>query len=382
MPGPHYLDHSYDARLTRKVKQLRLSTLHIDPLLFLGLLILCTIGIFNLYSASNQYGHLVKSQLLHYLVAFILMLCVAQIPPRYLRVVSPWLYGIALFSLFLVFFFGHVSQGARRWLGVGSFLVQPSELMKIAMPMMLSWLWQQSRQYNPQYIVSLSLALLLIPVLLIAKQPDLGTAILIGLSGMYVLLLAGLDRKIIISGVVLVAAMIPFGWHMMHDYQKMRVITFLYPEKDPLGSGYNIIQSKIAVGSGGFAGKGYLHGTQSHLSFLPAHTTDFIFSVGAEEWGFIGCCLLIACYCFIFVRSSILSLQAQDVFSRLLTGSLSLIFITCALINMGMVVGLLPVVGVPLPFMSYGGSSMMSMMVSFGMIMSVQTHKKLWASSN
>tara|TARA_B100001093_G_scaffold451533_1_gene459045 strand:- start:8592 stop:9734 length:1143 start_codon:yes stop_codon:yes gene_type:complete len=380
MRRPHYLDHSYEARLSRKIRQWRWSHCHIDPLLFTGLLALSGLGLFNLYSASNQHLLLVKHQILHYFLAFVVLLSCSQIPPRYFKTAAPWLYCLGLLLLLLVLFVGHTSQGATRWVGYGAVQIQPSEIMKLAMPMMLAWLWQEHERWSPLHKVSLSAIILLVPTLLIAKQPDLGTAILIASAGSFVILLGGLDRKIILFGVLAALITTPILWHTLHDYQKQRIETFLHPEKDPLGTGYNIIQSKIAVGSGGFTGKGWLQGTQSHLSFLPAHTTDFIFSVAAEEWGLIGCCLLLGIYSFIFLRCASMSIQAQSTFTRLLAGSLSLTFMTCACINIGMVIGILPVVGVPLPLVSYGGSSMITTMMAFGIIMSIQTHKKLWSS--
>lgn len=381
MSGPHYLDTSYEARVARQLKRWRWASLHLDPVLLFGLLLLTVIGLVNLYSASLHHGGgLVSSQLRHYLAAFLLLFVTAQIPPRYWRIAAPWLFGLAFCLLLLVFLVGHSSQGAKRWLGVGHVMLQPSELMKLAMPMMMAWLLQTPTSvYEPKRLFISAVALGL-PVCLIAKQPDLGTAILIALSGGCVLLLAGIDRRWLVGGLVLAIIAAPVLWHVMHDYQQQRVMTFLNPASDPLGSGYNIIQSKIAIGSGGWFGKGYLHGTQSHLSFLPSHTTDFIFSVGIEEWGFFGALLLTLGYSCVFARASFIALQAQDHFSRLFIGSLSVVFILGALINMGMVVGLLPVVGVPLPFMSYGGSSMMSMMIAFGMMMSSHTNKKLWSS--
>ena len=380
MRSPHYLDQSYEARLSRKIRQWRWSHCHMDPLLLGGIFILCAMGLFNLYSASNEHISMIKHQLMHYALATIVLMGCAQISPRYFRLAAPWLYGLGLFSLLLVLVVGHTSQGATRWIGVGALQVQPSEIMKLAMPMMLAWFWHEFEHLNPTKKIIIASAILLIPTALIAKQPDLGTAILIACAGTYVILLGGVHRNIILASFLTLIIAAPILWHTLHDYQKQRIETFLHPEKDPLGTGYNIIQSKIAVGSGGLTGKGWLHGTQSHLSFLPAHTTDFIFSVAAEEWGLLGSCILLAAYTLIFLRCASISLQAQSTFTRLLTGSLSLTFMTCACINIGMVIGILPVVGVPLPLVSYGGSSMITTMMAFGIIMSIQTHKKLWSS--
>ena len=380
MRNPHYLDQSYEAQLSRKFRQLRWSHCHIDPMLLAGLLLLSILGIINLYSAGNQNLSLVKHQLLHYAVAFTAFIACAQISPRYFKLAAPWLYGIGLLALFLVLAMGHTSQGATRWLGVGKLQIQPSEIMKLAMPMMLAWFWHEYEHTTLNKKLAASALILLLPIALIVKQPDLGTAILVMCAGVLVIVLAGINRRVIILSLLSLLVMMPIAWLKLHDYQRQRIETFLHPEKDPLGHGYNIIQSKIAVGSGGLNGKGWLQGTQSHLSFLPAHTTDFIFSVAAEEWGLIGCFMLLSCYTLIFLRCASISLHAQSTFTRLLAGSLSLTFILCACINIGMVIGILPVVGVPLPLFSYGGSSMITSMIAFGIIMSIQTHKKLWSS--
>jgi rod shape determining protein RodA len=251
--------------------------------------------------------------------------------------------------------------------------------MKIALPLILAWYLSGKSLPLQWFDLIISGILLIIPTFLIAKEPDLGTAIIIAFSGFCVLFLAGLRWRFILSLLGLGIISMPFIWHFMHDYQKQRVLTFFNPERDPLGSGYHIIQSKIAVGSGGLFGKGYLNGTQSHLSFLPAHATDFIFAVSGEEFGLIGCLLIILLFLFIFIRCMYMSLQAQDTFTRLFTGSFALTFIVSAFINIGMVIGILPVVGVPLPLISYGGSSMLTSMIVFGMMMSIHTHRKMWS---
>ena len=314
------------------------------------------------------------------MMAFSLLLIFAQISPRRYHQWAPWLYCIGLILLILVLVIGRVDQGAQRWLNLGFMNLQPSEIMKLAMPMMLAWFLSDKKLPPDAKSLLLCCILLAVPVILTAKQPDLGTAIIITASALSVLLLAGMRWRLIVSlmGVAVLSA--PILWHFMHQYQKERVLTFLNPERDPLGTGYHIIQSKIAIGSGGVFGKGWLEGTQSHLSFLPAHTTDFIFAVSGEELGLIGSILILIIYLIIFTRSLYISSQAQDTFTRLLAGSLSLTFIISALVNIGMVIGILPVVGIPLPLISYGGSSMVTTLVGFGIIMSIQTHRKLWSS--
>ncbi|MCH9643758.1 MAG: rod shape-determining protein RodA [Gammaproteobacteria bacterium] len=359
----------------------RWRIMHIDFILLFLLILLSIVGLFILYSASNENTAMVESQALRLGLGFLLMIVFAQISPHRYQQWSLWLYLIALLSLFAVLVIGHVGQGARRWIDLKIFRFQPSEIMTLAMPMMLAWFISQ-KSLPPRIATLLtSSVILIVPALLVAKQPDLGTAIIIFTAGLCVVLLAGLNWRIIVGLLGLGGACTPILWHFMHTYQKLRVLTFLNPERDPLGSGYHIIQSKIAIGSGGVFGKGWLQGTQSHLSFLPAHATDFIFAVSAEEFGFIGCCAIILLFLLILVRCLYISSRASDNFTRLLSGSLSLVFIISAFINIGMVIGVLPVVGVPLPLISYGGSSIVTMMISFGIIMSIHTHKKLWPSS-
>ncbi len=379
--NPRLPKHLYDSRLIkRRTKSLRWYSLHLDPPLMFLLILIIGFGLFILFSASNESGAILWKQLLRVIIGFAILFLFAQIPPKRYYDWAPWVFAGILLMLIIVVFFGHVDKGARRWLNVGFFHFQPSEVMKLVMPMMLARYF--SDKELPPHLAPLiaSVMMLLIPVLLIAKQPDLGTAIMIGISGVCVLFLAGLSWRLILTLIGLGALSTPILWHFMHTYQKERVLTFINPERDPLGSGYHIIQSKIAIGSGGFFGKGWLHGTQSHLSFLPAHMTDFIFAVNAEELGFLGCLILMTIFLAIFIRTLYISNQAQDTFSRLLAGSLSLTFILSTFVNIGMVVGLLPVVGVPLPLISYGGSSIVTMMAGFGIIMSIHTHRKLWTS--
>lgn len=369
---------TYEERLRQKMKVLRWQAIHLDPILLFLLITLATIGLFVLYSAGNGSLSLIEQQGARLLLSFGLMILFAQIPPEKYREWSPWVFAIATILLISVLLVGKVYLGAKRWLSLGFIRFQPSEIMKLAMPLMIAW--YLSKKELPIQINTLlvSCAFILTPFLLIAKQPDLGTAIIIFASGFFVILLAGLRLRVLAFMAGILAASSPLIWHFMHSYQKERVLTFLNPERDPLGSGYHIIQSKIALGSGGFLGKGWLNGTQSHLSFLPEHTTDFVFAVSAEEFGFIGCLIIIFIFLAIFLRVIYISTQAKNSFAKLLAGSLGLTFIFSVFINIGMVVGILPVVGIPLPLISYGGTSMMTIMISFGIIMSIHTHKKLW----
>jgi rod shape determining protein RodA len=345
-----------------------MSRLHLDGPLLLGLFLVCLMGSVVLYSAGGQSPDLVLRQVTRLALAFGAMLFVAQVPPNYLRMSATWLFGAGTLLLVLVLVSGQVGKGAQRWLDLGLFRFQPSELMKLGVPMMAAWFLHR-RRLPPRFWELLVLAAIVFaPALLIAKQPDLGTALLIASSGIFVVLLAGLSlRMILLLGVGGLACLAPL-WHFMHDYQRQRVLTFLNPETDPLGAGYHIIQSKIAIGSGGVFGKGWLNGSQAQLDFLPESSTDFIFAVLGEEFGLMGQLLLILIYLFLVGRGLYIAAHGQDTFSRLLAGSISLTFFVYFFVNMGMVTGLLPVVGVPLPLVSYGG---------FGILMSIQTHRKL-----
>ncbi len=351
---------------------------HLDPLLSGLLLLLSAIGCVILYSASDMDKHMVMHQLAHIGLAWAVLIAIAQVPPQQLKQWAPLLYALGIILLLAVLFVGHVDNGARRWLNLGGFHLQPSELMKLFTPMMLAFHFDQIKRIPSARDNIIACILIAIPTVLTMKQPDLGTAIIIASSALWVFFLSGLSRRTLLfaSGASIVA--IPFSWHFLHSYQKARIMTFLNPETDPLGNGYHIIQSKIAIGSGGFLGKGWLHGTQSHLNFLPEHTTDFIFSVFSEEWGLIGSILLIALFFAIFYRCMVTAQHQKDHFSRLLCAALATSFLFAALVNMGMVTGLLPVVGVPLPFISYGGSVMLSQAASFAMIMSMRAHKRMW----
>ena len=356
-----------------------LNVLHLDPLLLLGIFLLTLTGLGVLYSAGDQSLDLINRQATRLFLAFIVMLVLAQVSPSSIRFWSPWIFGIGIILLILVLTVGDVGKGAQRWLDLGFVRFQPSEMMKLATPMMIAWYF--SDKALPPSFKSLMIAavLIIVPTLLIAKQPDLGTALLIFAAGFFVVFLAGLSWRLMFAMVISGAAMLPVLWHFMHDYQRTRVLTLLDPERDPLGSGYHIIQSKIAIGSGGVYGRGWLNGSQSHLDFLPEQSTDFIFAVFAEEFGFMGGVLLLGLYAFIILRGLMIAAQAQDTYGRLLGGSLSLTFFVYLFVNVGMVSGILPVVGVPLPLISYGGTSMVTLMAGFGMLMSINSHRRLWS---
>jgi len=352
-------------------------SIHIDSTLFTLLLLLMTIGLVVLYSAGNQSMVQLTNQAIRLGIALVVMVVFAQIPPNkyYQWIPTIFVFGIGL--LIAVDIIGHIGKGAQRWLSLGPVRFQPSEIMKLAAPMILAWYLHDKSLPPTIKILLVTSILLLIPVMLVAKQPDLGTAILIAAAGASVLLLAGLGwRLIAITSAVLLASL-PVVWYFMHDFQRQRVLTLFDPERDPLGAGYHIIQSKIAIGSGGMFGKGWLHGTQSQLQFLPEHSTDFIFAVAAEEFGFMGSIALLVLLLSIVGRGLYISMQAQDTFSRLLAGSISLTFFICFYVNMSMVSGILPVVGIPLPLISYGGTSMVTIMAGFGILMSIHTHRQL-----
>lgn len=355
-----------------------MQRLHIDLPLLMLLLALAGLGLFVLYSAGNESMGMMHKQLVRLAVAFAAMFMLAQVTPETLMRWAPKVYLLGLALLVAVLFMGVVGKGAQRWLDLGFFRFQPSEMMKIAVPMMVAWYMAERPMPPTNKVLSIGFVLVLIPTILIAKQPDLGTSLLIASSGVFVLLFAGMRWKLIFGGILLFIPSAVLLWFFgMHDYQKQRVLTFLNPESDPLGSGYHIIQSKIAIGSGGLYGKGWLEGTQSHLEFLPERHTDFIFAVLTEELGFYGALLLLALYLGVIIRGLIITVNAQHTFSKLLAGSLTMTFLVYFFVNIGMVTGLLPVVGLPLPMISYGGSSMVTLLASFGILMSLQTHRKL-----
>lgn len=373
-PSPHRAPPRWG---DRRGPRLLVRGLHLDFPLLAALVLLSLAGLAILYSSSGRNMDMVIGQAMRLGIAFTVMFVLAQVPLHHIERWVPWLFGIALTLLFSVLLFGEIGKGAQRWLDIGLFRFQPSEMMKLAVPMMVSW-YLADRPLPPgARHLAVAALIVVVPVVLIAKQPDLGTALLIAASGVFVLLLAGVRWKYVALLILLVSASAPLFWYMLHDYQRMRVLIFLNPERDPLGSGYHIIQSKIAIGSGGIYGKGWLNGTQSHLEFLPERSTDFIFAVFGEEFGFIGILFLLGIYTFIVIRGLYIATQAQDTFTRLLSGSLILTFFVYTFVNTGMVMGLLPVVGVPLPLISFGGTSMVTLMASFGIIMSIHTHRKL-----
>ncbi|MEN8177090.1 MAG: rod shape-determining protein RodA [Pseudomonadota bacterium] len=351
--------------------------MHLDLPLLTGLLLLAGIGLVILYSAGNQNMDLLQRQAVRLGIAFGAMALLAQIHPDNLRRWSPWLFLIGVAMLIAVILFGESGKGAQRWLDLGFFQFQPSEMLKLALPMMIAWYLAEKRLPPKNSRLLVAGAITLLPVLLIAKQPDLGTALLVASAGVFALFLAGTSWRLIALLGVLMAALGPAVWFLMRDYQRQRVLTFLNPETDPLGAGYHIIQSKIAIGSGGINGKGWLNGTQSHLEFLPERHTDFIFAVISEEFGLVGVLALLGLYLFIILRGLFIASQAQDTYSRLLSGSLTLVFFVYLFVNSGMVTGLLPVVGVPLPLISYGGTSLVTILAGFGILMSIHTHRKL-----
>jgi rod shape determining protein RodA len=341
-----------------------------------ALLLLAITGLATLYSASNFDRHMVINQGLRFVLGGMLMLLIARVPPTVLRNWTPWLYIASLFLLIVVAVLGQ-GRGAHRWLNLGIMRFQPSELVKLTLPMMAAW-YLHARELPPRWTALASLALLIgAPALLIAKQPDLGTALLVVASGVFAVFLAGLAWWRIGIALSALAGIAPLAWHFMHEYQRNRLRMFLDPESDPLGNGWHIIQSEIAVGSGGWLGKGWHHGTQSQLEFLPEHTTDFIFAVFSEEWGLLGVLLLLALYIFIIGRGLWIAANARDTFSRLLAGSISMAFFVYVMVNGGMITGLLPVVGVPLPLISYGGTSAVSLLAGFGVLMSIHSHRRL-----
>lgn len=352
-------------------------TRYIDSFLLVGILSLMGVGLVVLYSATGTNITRVSSQMINMLIALVIMWLVANIPLQQIMRLALPMYLLGLALLIGVALFGEINNGARRWLNIGITRIQPSELMKIAIPLMMAW-------YFDKHEIALRLRdyigatiLLMLPVLLILRQPDLGTALLIAASGFYVLFLAGLSWRIIAGLAAAAAASVPVFWSIMHDYQRQRIMTLFDPSQDPLGAGYHTIQSSIAIGSGGLAGKGWQNGTQTQLDFLPEQSTDFIFAVFSEEFGLIGNTVLLLLYLLVIGRCMVITANASTQFTRLIAGSITLTFCTYIFVNMGMVSGILPIVGVPLPLISYGGTSMVTMLLGFGILMSIQTHPKL-----
>jgi|TARA_B110000977_G_scaffold113115_1_gene146503 rod shape determining protein RodA len=354
------------------------NALHLDVPMLLLLLIISAYGLVILYSAVGQQIEPVISQGIKVLVGLSAMVVIAQISPVVYMRLAPWIFLIGLIALVLIYFFGVEVKGSRRWLRIpGIVTFQPSEIMKLMLPLILAWYFHDRHLPPKARHVFWSLMLIFVPVMLIAFQPDLGTSLIIAASGLFVLLLAGVSWRLVLMAIGLGVSAAPALWFVLRDYQKQRILTLLDPERDPLGAGWNIIQSKTAIGSGGLFGKGLFEGTQSNLDFLPESQTDFIVAVLAEELGLAGVVVLLILYLLLIGRGVILSVQAQDTFGRLLSGSITFTFFVYVFVNMGMVSGILPVVGVPLPFVSYGGTSILTLFLGFGILMSVHTHRRI-----
>ncbi|AJZ89363.1 cell wall shape-determining protein [Klebsiella michiganensis] len=356
--------------------------IHVDPSLLLLIVLLLAYSAFVMWSASGQDAGMMERKVVQITMGLIVMIVMAQIPPRFYERSAPWLFALCVILLLLVDSLGQISKGAQRWLDLGIIRFQPSEIAKIAVPLMVArFINQNSCPPSLKHTV-IALAIIFVPTLLIAMQPDLGTAVLVATSGLFVLFLSGISWRIIAAAAGLIAVFIPVLWFfLMHDYQRERIMMLLDPTLDPRGAGYHIIQSKIAIGSGGLVGKGWLHGTQSQLEFLPERHTDFVFAVLAEELGFIGILVLLTLYLLVIMRGLSIAAQAQTLFGRMVVGSLVLILFVYVFVNIGMVSGLLPVVGVPLPLISYGGSALIVLMAGFGIIMSIHTHRKMMSKN-
>ncbi len=353
----------------------RFAFQRLDLPLLLIICLLAAIGMMSVYSATYDHDNRLFSQAGNMAFGFAVMWIVAQVPPRQLLRFAVPLYFFGVILLLCVWFFGVKVKGATRWLDIGITRVQPSELMKIAMPLMLAWFFHHFQERLSAWHFVIAFILLAVPFLLIAKQPDLGTGILVGAAGFYVIFFAGLSWRTLFAMAVLAAASAPLVWtYLLKDFQKRRLLTLLDPTSDPLNSGFHIIQSTIAVGSGGMHGKGWLAGTQTHLEFIPEKHTDFIFAVFSEEWGLVGNSVLLVVYLLLIGRCLMIAAEATSFFGRILAASLALTFFTCAFVNMGMVTGILPVVGVPLPFMSYGGTALVTFFCALGILMSIRTH--------
>lgn len=354
-----------------------LQRLHLDKTLLYALLSLAAISLFVVYSGSAKDVSATLGHLMRLLIGFTVLVLVAQLRPEILERWSPYIFVVGMLLLIAVLAIGVIGKGAQRWLNLGLFQFQPSEIMKLAVPMMLAWFL--ARGHLPPTLSKLGLGFLImaIPAFMIFKQPDLGTALLVFGAGTFVLFLGGMRWRVIITLLAGIAIAAPFAWNYLHDYQRQRVLTLFDPEADPLGTGYHTIQAMIAVGSGGIYGKGWLNSSQAHLDYLPESSTDFIFAVYSEEFGLLGSLLLLAIYAIIVGRGLLIAYLAKDAYTRLLAGSLTLTFFLYFFVNMGMVTGILPIVGVPLPVMSYGGTSIVTIMAAFGILMSIQTHRKI-----
>ncbi|MDZ7925194.1 MAG: rod shape-determining protein RodA [Marinagarivorans sp.] len=375
--GKDFVRHMPDSSKVFKKGESLLRTLHIDLWLLLALLTFMLAGMGVLYSASGTSLFMVERQLAFFAIAFCAMLTIAQVPLHWLERSGVWFYLIGVVLLILVLLIGVGAKGAQRWLSLGFIRFQPSEILKLAMPLCIAaYLGRRALPPKFKHVIG-CLVIIIIPAVLIVEQPDLGTSILVAASGLICLFLSGLRWRYILGSMLLLgAASLPMWHFVMHDYQKQRVLTLLDPEADKLGSGWNIIQSKTAIGSGGMEGKGWRKGTQSQLDFLPESHTDFIVAVLAEELGFKGIVLLLIGYLFIITRGLIIALKAQTHFGRLLAGSVTLTFFVYVFVNMGMVSGILPIVGVPLPLVSLGGTSLVTLMAGFGLLMAVATESK------
>ncbi|HEY6774155.1 MAG TPA: rod shape-determining protein RodA [Oxalicibacterium sp.] len=350
-----------------------------DGPLFLIVCLILTVGSITLYSAGIDFPGRFEDHMRNIMISLFIMWLAALVPPQTMMRFAVPLYTLGVALLIGVAMFGLIRNGARRWIDLGV-IIQPSEIMKIAMPMMLAWFFQRREGITRWSEFLVAGVLLVIPIGLIMRQPDLGTSLLVLAAGFYVIFFAGLSWKVLAAGVIAALASLPVAWSMLHDYQRERVMTLIYPTTDPLGKGFPIIQSTIAIGSGGIAGKGWLHGTQAHLEFIPERTTDFIFAVFSEEFGLIGNGILLLLYLLLIGRGMIIAANAPTLFTRLMAGAITMIFFTYAFVNMGMVSGILPVVGVPLPFVSYGGTAFVTLGLGVGILMSIQRHRKLMQS--
>lgn len=351
---------------------------HIDLMLFVLIILLLLYSVFVMWSASGQNFEIMQQKILQIIGGLSVMIFLAQIPPRFYEISAPYIYSISLILLILVNFFGQVNKGAQRWLDFGIIKFQPSEIIKISVLLITTYCINRGKYPPSIKNVVITLLLTNIPTILMLLQPDLGTALLTASSGLFVLFLSGISWKLIVFTIALVCSFIPTFWFFfMHEYQRARIFILLHPETDPLGAGYHIIQSKIAIGSGGFTGKGWLHGTQSQLEFLPERHTDFIFSVIGEEFGFLGISILLLLYISLIFRGFFIAIHIQNTFGRLMIGSFMLVLFMYVFVNIAMVSGILPVVGIPLPFISYGGSSLLILMIGFGIVMSINGHKKM-----
>ena len=357
-----------------------LMALKLDGPLMVGLSLISVYGLIVLYSASGQDLGKVLRAIIHLGLGTTAMLTLAQVKPTTLRNAAPWLYLLGLVLLIVVDVTGYIGKGAQRWLDLGFIRFQPSEIMKLAVPMLCAWYLHERPLPPGPLTLAVVAAMILIPAGLTAVQPDLGTAILITIGGGIVVVMAGLSVYILLGMAAVAGVGAWYGWSLLHDYQRQRVLTFIDPQNDPLGAGYHIIQSQIAIGSGGVFGKGWMNGSQSQLEYLPERHTDFIFAVIGEEFGLLGLVVLVLLYLFVVGRAMYLTTQMQDTFARLLAASLGLTFFVYVFINTGMVSGLLPVVGVPLPLVSYGGTSMVTLLAGFGILMALYSHRKLVGS--